>query len=188
MQKGVIMAKLKPDFNLVKEIFHDVVDVLEKNEVKYWLDYGTLLGAVRGGDFIEGDSDADLSIMDKDKILFRELMIKLCEEKGYSFGGQFNGAGLQICHPINRRAHIDIFFWVEKGDMLDRVSYVKGTDERKGRGFPAEWVKLLSVVMIDGKYCCAPNDPEAFCKFRYGKDWRTPLTVGQFNRQTEVVK
>lgn len=38
----------------------EVKDVFDKNDVSFWLDSGILLGAVRDGKIIEGDTDIDL--------------------------------------------------------------------------------------------------------------------------------
>jgi len=49
----------------------DVKQILDDAGVKYWLDYGTLLGAVRDGKFIPWDNDIDLGAMstESDKII-----------------------------------------------------------------------------------------------------------------------
>lgn len=47
---------------LCKKALFDLADVLEKNNIRYHLMHGTLLGAVREKDFIEGDIDIDLGI------------------------------------------------------------------------------------------------------------------------------
>ena len=50
--------------------------------IKFWLDQGTLLGAVRDGKPIDGDNDIDISINSKD---FDDTLkvIKQLKEKGY---------------------------------------------------------------------------------------------------------
>lgn len=50
------------DIKLLK-IFHKVC---EKHGLDYWLDYGTLLGAVRHGDFIPWDDDLDIGMPRED--------------------------------------------------------------------------------------------------------------------------
>jgi len=42
------------------ENLREIKDILDKNGVEFWLDQGTLLGAVRDGKIIEWDNDIDL--------------------------------------------------------------------------------------------------------------------------------
>lgn len=44
------------------ELLRIITDILKKNGLSYWLDYGTLLGAVRHGGFIPWDDDLDISM------------------------------------------------------------------------------------------------------------------------------
>lgn len=46
----------------LRDMLFDVVDLLEKNDIQYWIDFGTLLGAIRGQDIIKWDKDVDISV------------------------------------------------------------------------------------------------------------------------------
>lgn len=59
---------------LNQELLNFVVHVLEKYNLSYWLDYGTLLGAVRHGGYIPWDDDIDLGMMRKDYNKFIEVI------------------------------------------------------------------------------------------------------------------
>jgi len=66
----------------IVENLKDIKEVFDKHDIACWLDWGTLLGAVRNGKIIEWDHEVDLGIMrsDEEKIVATFSEIK---EKGF---------------------------------------------------------------------------------------------------------
>ena len=56
---------------IIRELFIKTIKFLNKNNITYWVDFGTLLGIHRDGDIILGDNDADICIpsSEEDKLL-----------------------------------------------------------------------------------------------------------------------
>lgn len=72
------------DFKKIQvEILDVVAEFCEKNDIKYWLDCGTLLGAIRHKGFIPWDDDIDIGMLRKDYQKFMDLFNK--ENTRYKF-------------------------------------------------------------------------------------------------------
>nr|VFK52167.1 MAG: LicD family protein [Candidatus Kentron sp. TUN] len=67
---------------MVSLLVRNVRAVLEKEKIPYRLDFGTLLGAVRGGDIISWDDDCDITIPRKHRDrAFRALQTILGDKR-----------------------------------------------------------------------------------------------------------
>ena len=88
-------------------VLRQVKEVLDKQGVEYWIDMGTLLGAVRDGKIIPWDTDIDLGIWDND---FDEVA-KACMV--------LRGKGFKIYFGIN---HVGIFKYKNGAEYLVGIS------------------------------------------------------------------
>jgi len=64
------------------ESLREVKTILDRGSIKYWLDQGTLLGAVRDGKFLSWDTDIDIGTTYKEAKKIIEKIPEL-EKKGY---------------------------------------------------------------------------------------------------------
>lgn len=67
---------------MLNEQLKEVTKVLNKNNIFYWIDSGTLLGMVRDGKLLSGDIDIDISIPNTEKEKVLKLMPEF-ESLGY---------------------------------------------------------------------------------------------------------
>jgi len=132
-----------------------VKNVLDKLKVKFFLNYGTLLGAYRDGDFLESDNDIDLGIFGNER---REEILEELKKQGfYLREGKDNG---NIC--VDRKTHFDIHLFTLKGD-----EYLCGLSNCK---FPKEFDKLEKII-FKGLIFFVPGKTEKYLEMSYG-DWR----------------
>ena len=95
--------------NNLKEILKNIDELFTEYKIPYWLDYGTLLGAVRTGDILDYDEDCDIGILkqDVDKVL--NLACKFLERGlhptifGFPYGMNISFSGINSLH-------CDLFF------------------------------------------------------------------------------
>lgn len=71
-QQGLMEIKQR----IIMLLFKEINRICREEDIKYWLDFGTLLGAVRHGGFIPWDDDIDLGMMRGDFLRFKEAAKK----------------------------------------------------------------------------------------------------------------
>ena len=79
------------------DILSEVDRICRQHNLRYWLDYGTLLGAVRHKGFIPWDDDVDISMPYQDFVKFCEIAPR---ELGKDFS--FFRAPGHVCHIMNK--------------------------------------------------------------------------------------
>ena len=101
-----------PNESLLLELLKQVIEVLENHKITYWLDGGTLLGAVRDGKFIDWDNDIDIGSWDMDyKRDVKKLISLSLIDKGLSIGLYENNMNIrkgQVC--------VDVKFYLLKNN------------------------------------------------------------------------
>lgn len=99
---------------LNQELLNFVVNVLEKYDLKYWLDYGTLLGAVRHGGYIPWDDDIDLGMMRKDYNKFIEVI------KDELISNNLNNVEVTVNDRLEaiRISFLQVAYYSEEGELL----------------------------------------------------------------------
>lgn len=137
-----------------------VRDILMRSEVRWGLIYGTLLGAMREGDFIEHDEDTDIYIFHEDR---KKLIDNIPEFVNHGFKVARYDASLMSI--IRGDDYIDFYFFKRR---------IFG--ERKSGGYfvPNSFFTTQSVLTFLGVDFPTVNEPKRFLAYVYGEDWRIP--------------
>lgn len=170
--------QLKGDYLFrMKKMLFDILDILERNDIKYWLDDGTLLGIIRDGDLIPWDHDVDIGISGESvpiilnnwyKFLPKYLLRKRTVDdvwlpdiiRAFKIGTIWE----KIIH-VN--FHIDLFakykvenayHWIDCGEL---------------KQLETKYYDTLDTIDWEGRKVHIPHDVEAYLGIRYG-NWRIP--------------
>ena len=175
------------EVNIAKYLLEGVVDILEEKKCNYFLDAGTLLGAVRDKKFIPWDHDIDLGLIYTNQLEIDELIIAL--KKNFYIRALKFKDDPEIWKPgkyriikaykkigLFRRDKLclDIFiFYHSTLEATNKKVYKYGVWGRNAFYPEAILKEFKSIEFYNRKYI-APKDTNAFLSFKYGKDWKTP--------------
>lgn len=159
----------------------DVADYLKKNDIPYFIAYGTLLGAVRENDIMPWTQDMDLVV---DRSHWPKLQRGL--EAAEFFGG--------------RRYLFGVDQWEERVSRVCAdwegfaTSIIGGAEDKFTRPadfyldiYSSDWWQITDMHLVDcveplgvveleirGRNFSAPARPRACVEKLYGAEWRTP--------------
>lgn len=113
----------KNEINIIINLGKRVIDLLEENNILYWIDGGTLLGSLQNGKFIPWDDDMDIVIPTE---YFNQLLNIINNnkneiEKKYNFKFIFNPRGRKENLLINKRFNI---FHIEVHDLNNKKYFI----------------------------------------------------------------
>lgn len=163
---------LRPDCctSHLQELLFFTEELLTAHGLVHWVDFGTLLGAVRQREMIPWDGDVDCSFLELD----RDRVLSLRRE--------INGAGfyletrassvLRIQYSKKNLLHLDLFGWWEEDGLMKFNFPVRPAESF----FPAHYLTHLEPVTLYGRQFLAPSPVHEFLRaHRYGPGYMVPL-------------
>jgi phosphorylcholine metabolism protein LicD len=170
------------DLLRAKAMLQDTAAVLERNNIPYWLDAGTLLGIVRDKELIPWDYDIDLGVpgtyVKQVLALKRQFLPKyrlLCRlDSSGRLPDIYRACKVKLVLgklsllKNKEELHLDIFF----NYRIDDHYYWIDSNVRKR--VHARFRDSLDTLAWNGRTYSVPARVEDYLEQRYGKDWRTP--------------
>jgi phosphorylcholine metabolism protein LicD len=156
-------------------ILLELKELLDKNNISFWLQSGTLLGAYRDNNFIKWDNaDIDLGLLSEDYWKVRQIL----ENSDFKYKRIWRKE-LAIYRENEVIPHIDLFFYDINAKYCYCYSYAPNSVN--GR-WDVEWrVKIKSSIIFPLKQFKflntlfnIPRAAEKYLTLLYGEDWKCP--------------
>lgn len=151
-------------FEQARDILFDMKRLLDNKGIRFWLIYGTLLGAIREKSFISHDFDVDIQTDMFDEFLSiipyldaeGMKLIRVDPSRVYTF----SKGGVYIDVYIKKSAPFPFSLWCYwlNGNIV-----------------PKKYITPYKTIDFLGKDFLVPGNPEGLLEFFYGKTWRTPI-------------
>ena len=150
------------------ELLNNTAKLLNDNNIIFWLDQGTLLGAIRENDFIKHDTDMDISIskINSDKLhkilnnkkILQKYKLKLVRDRNEG--------------PIFSLKLIDSIS-TNKKDRFKNFDYIDI--------YILDYRPKLEKKHFKNRYYNVPINSELYLSLVYGSNWKTPISNGSAN-------
>ena len=142
----------------------DIKKILDESGLRYWLMFGTFLGAYRDKAIIPYDGDTDLAIYAED---LSDLVS--CADTFVKLGFELRvGPAMEAGCPTGlyrdgERAGFALFKLEGSKRVWKSIKYDAGAFE------------TFNEIQFLGQNFRILSDPERWLKYTYGEDWRTPI-------------
>ena len=167
----------------LKDLLFFTHDLLQRHGIPHWLDFGAVLGAVRGGEFVPWDGDVDFGILRHDLERVRMLEDEVARAGHY----------LNVNDPLVWRVqlsrtnslHADLFPWREEDGVL-KMSWPGYPDECWA--FPQRYLNEVQPVELYGHVFPAPAPLHEFLeRYRYGPEYLVPRRSEELAQRTQII-
>ena len=151
-----------------ERLLFNLLDLLDNFKIKYWFNWGLLLGAVREKDFIVYDTDMDITVHWEDRYRILTLIDPFMRFKGCYV------PTVEECFPEDRwyirdKEKIELNFVEDKGDK-----YIYSPD-RCSLACPKHYIDKLETIEFRGRKVTIPSNAKKYLELSYGSDWETPI-------------
>ncbi len=165
-----VRVRTEEELNIRKYEFLKICKILDQLNIKYYIQDGTLLGAIRHNHFIPWDWDVELSVFSEEVIDKLDLLISEIKLSGFMIEKYYKDLSKLKIDFVGKLAQ-DITGYTIKGWNHDKQ---KKMFWRRTYKIPDHFILNMKKIYFFDRHHFAPYPPEKYLEYQYG-DWKTPL-------------
>ncbi|KAK9876209.1 hypothetical protein WA026_011340 [Henosepilachna vigintioctopunctata] len=147
-----------------------ILEVLDHAGIRYWLESGSLLGAVRSADVLPWDHKVDIGFINDDTNRCRWLQIaqnrSVIDNRGFFWEKILAGNLFRIYFSKYNKIFVNLIpFFHKNGTMSRDIFY----DSYRNMEFSDNFLHPMSSIEFIGKNVPCPNNVRSFLELKFGK-------------------
>ncbi len=158
------------ELEIRKHEFLKICNLLDKLKIRYFLQGGVLLGAIRHNGFIPWDWDAELSVFSQEVYEKMDYLIKEIETSGFVieyYSKELSILKIDFVGELSRDVNrYTIMGW--NHNKNEKIFW------RKKYKIPDHFLINMKKIKLFDKYHFAHYPPEKYLEYQYG-NWKKPL-------------
>ena len=162
--KKNVNTKFANSFDYLVELLNNTTNILKRNNINYWLDFGTCLGAYRDNDFIPHDTDIDISVCVKDLKQIKQII---------------NDNSLMVKNNLkvvrNTKDILSLKLLNYNGKNTDMNVRANPDDDPYIDINIVDYKPKLDKIDFKGNTHTLPANTEEYLEYIYGETWSTPI-------------
>lgn len=177
---------------IAEKMMRNISGVLNKCNIPYILEAGTLLGVIRESRLLPWDNDVDFAITEENelgllknlwrlKLRFLKVRVKYyTKDLKYFKKGDIRIIKIKNM-PLKKKNEVIVDIFIKK-KIGDEYFWTEGLNPPVLKNSPANYYENLTSHTFNGKNYLIPKEYCAYLEYRYGKDWQTPIKEWDFRK------
>lgn len=150
----------------LRKVAHHVFDKLEEVGIRYWLEAGSLLGAMRNGDILPWDHEVVVGV-NRDDLNRSSWLVKaknkaVTDNLGYVWEKATEGEFFKVQYSKTNRLHVNLLPFYGKNGTMTRDSWFL-----RNKDFPEQFLHPMSSIDFAGRQVPSPNNIRDFLEIKY---------------------
>lgn len=146
-----------------------VLGLLDQYGIRYWLERGSLLGAVRSGDILPWDHDVDIGYISEDSDRCKWLQLaknkSVVDNRGFYWEKIKDSDHFRVHFSKINRIFVNLLPFYHKNGTMSRDLYF---DSYKNMEFADHFLHPMSSIEFIGRSVPCPNNVREFLENKFG--------------------